>query len=394
MAGIIKGGMGYGYIPPQADQPVMKTIYGNKLVQQTPEELKQEELKKVPQPAEQSEAQPQEEAMPQVEAEEQDEVEYIREEDAKIERQLLIEEYEQLRIKYEKQSEQYVLRAKEKASEIYEKTKEMAHRTIDEAREEGEKLKKAAHEEGVKAGYDEGYKKGYDEGYVAALKKCRETLLEMKGIAEEVGAHKNEIFLNYEHALFDVIFEIAQKVTLNSLKQKDKAVITKMLREAGKRFRGSKNVKITLSKLDISEEAEIDEELLNDIFRGGTNVELEILADAPSGTLIIDSGTEITDAGVMTQLKMIEQLGRGKYRDKTPAEMLQDQRAAKKQAKSDEIAAEASPDIMEEVKKKTVRRKKTAENPAEAAEAAAETSENEAAAPVTTETPAADGEES
>ena len=39
-----------------------------------------------------------------------------------------------------------------------------------------------------------------------------------------------------------------------------------------------------------------------------------MLKDAPSGTVIIDNGSEITDAGIQTQLKMIEELGRGKYR--------------------------------------------------------------------------------
>ncbi|MBQ8612974.1 MAG: hypothetical protein IJ416_02005 [Ruminiclostridium sp.] len=374
MAGIIKGGMGYGYMPPQAEQPVMKTIYGSKPVQ-----LSEEELKKQAAPEKSSEVIAEEpvesiEDAPVIEAEE-DDGDYISEEDARIERQQLIEEYEQLRLKYEKQSEEYVMRAKEKAAEIYEKTREMAHKKIDEARDEGEIIKKKAHDEGEKAGYDEGYKKGYDEGYVNALKKCRDTLVEMKEIAEAVTAEKNEIFLNYEHALFDVIFEIARKVTLDSLKQKDKAVITKMLREAGKRFRGSKNVKITLSKLDISEEAEIDEELLKDIFKGGTNVEIEILKDAPSGTLIIDNGAEITDAGVMTQLKMIEQLGRGKYRDKSPAEMLEAQRKAKKEQ------AEATPDIMEEVKKKTVRRKKAEVKPEAEVSAPEETAPAEETAP-------------
>ena len=33
-------------------------------------------------------------------------------------------------------------------------------------------------------------------------------------------------------------------------------------------------------------------------------------------------GAEITDAGVPTQLKMIEQLGKGKYRDKNLNELI------------------------------------------------------------------------
>ena len=356
MAGVIKGGKGYGYIPVQNEHPFMKTIYGNKPVG-TPEPKQEEEapeevipvVKEVPKPIE-------------IEPEE-DDTEYIREEDAKIEREKLLEEYEQLRQKYEKESEGYILRAKEKASEIYEKTREIAHRTMDEARAECEVMKKEAAAEGMKQGYDEGYKKGYDEGYVNALKKCRDTLVELKQLSEEVVAHKAQIYLDYEHALFDTIFDIAQKITLDSLKQKDKAVIMKMLKEAGKRFRGSKNVKITLSGLDISDASEVDEAILEEVFKGGSNIEFEILSDAPSGTLIIDNGTEITDAGVMTQLKMIEQLGKGRYRDKAPAEILKERR---EQAAEAEIAAETEPaeeeeappvDIMAEVKKKVTRRR-------------------------------------
>lgn len=360
MAGIIKGGMGYGYVPPVQEQPVMKTIYGNKLVQQNEEQLRQAEEKKAEEVQKAAET-----AEKETEPEEPvEQIEYIREEDAKIERAQLIAEYEQLRMKYEKQSEEYVLRAKEKAAEIYEKTKEKAHEIVEMARTEGDGIKKMAHEEGARRGYDDGYRQGYDEGYVNALKKCRETLMELKSTAEAVDAKKGEIFLEYEHALFDTIFEIAQKITLDSLKQKDKAVITKMLREAGKRFRNSKNVKITLSKLDISERAQIDEELLHDIFRNTQNIEVELNPEAPSGTLIIDNGVEITDAGVKTQLKMIEQLGKGKYRDKTPAEMLQDRRKAKKETA--EPAMDVA-DIIADVKKKTARRKKAdpVETPAE-----------------------------
>ena len=375
MAGIIKG---YGYIPVQGDNSYnsqMKTVYGNKPVG-VPEEMPEEEV-----PVEEAPA-PKEPPKP-IEIEpEEDDIEYIREEDAKIEREKLIEEYEQLRQKYERESEEYILRAKEKAAEVYERTREIAHQTIDEARAECEVLKKEASAEGLKQGYDEGYKKGYDEGYVNALKKCKDTLIELKQLSEDVVAHKGQIYLDYEHALFDAIFDIAQKITLDSLKQKDKAVIMKMLKEAGKRFRGSKNVKITLSGLDISDVSEVDEGILEEVFKGGSNIEFEILADAPSGTLIIDNGTEITDASVSTQLKMIEQLGKGRYRDKAPTEILKERReqAEKHTAEApveNEIPEKTEPadaneleafpeqqetppiDIMEEVKKKVTRRRKT-----------------------------------
>ena len=108
--------------------------------------------------------------------------------------------------------------------------------------------------------------------------------------------------------------EIVNRITLNSLGQKDKAVVKKTIKEAGKSFRGSEYVKLTLSKTDVSEEMAADTDYFKKLFTNVKNVEVEVLKDAPSGTVIIDNGSEITDAGIQTQLKMIEELGRGKYR--------------------------------------------------------------------------------
>lgn len=357
MAGIIKGGIGFGYVPvvPSDEAPVMRTVYGappeeeygTRTVYGTPEAYHESEAYDAPtmydEPFPESEAEfsdilPEAEESDEAEsklhqnetqeeeAEEPDSIERVSPEEAALERSLLIEEYEQLREQYERESELFIQRAREKAAEIYEKTKESAKQTIEQARAEGDRIKAEARVEGKKLGYDEGYTQGHDEGYVSALKKCKDTLLELKSASEAVTAQKEQIFLEYEHALFDTIFEIAQKITIGSLKQKDKAVITKMLRAAGKRYRSSKTVKITLSQLDISEEAEIDEALLKEIFRDDALIEIEIVKDAPQGTLLIDSGSEITDAGVSTQLKMIEQLGKRKYRDKALTDLLQAKR--------------------------------------------------------------------
>ena len=223
---------------------------------------------------------------------------------------------------------------------------------MQEAREEADGILKNAREEAVKLGenskqrgYDEGVKQGYDEGYMKALKKCKDSLVELKELAEKVTEDKTELLMQYERQLFDTIFDIAQRVTLGALSQKDKGVITRMIQEAGKKYKASKTVKITLSKLDVSDEAEIDEQLLKDVFRNCENVDIEILEDAPAGTLMIDDGAEITDASVMTQLKMVEQLGKGKYRDKNITDMLRETRTSrskktgtKKKAASDEEA--------------------------------------------------------
>lgn len=185
-----------------------------------------------------------------------------------------------------------------------------------EAKELREKAKTEGHDQGFAQGLAEGEKKGYDEGYVKGLTKCRDTLIELKNALESFEKEKENYFKTYEHQIFNTIFDIAQKITLDSLKQKDKAVLQKMLKQAAKEFLTSENVKITLSALDVNEEVGTDIDTLRSCFRENQHVEFEVLKDAPSGTLIIDNGSEITDAGIPTQLKMIGELGSGKYRDK------------------------------------------------------------------------------
>ena len=172
------------------------------------------------------------------------------------------------------------------------------------------------HSEGFEQGYAEGEKVGRDEGYLKGLAKCKDTLIELKAALEAFEKEKEAYFKSYERQIFETIFDIAQKITLDSLKQKDKAVLQKMLKQAAKEFLNSENVRITLSALDISEEAGTSLEVLKSCFKDNQHVEFEVLKDAPSGTLIIDNGKEITDAGIPTQLKMIGELGKGKYRDK------------------------------------------------------------------------------
>ena len=48
---------------------------------------------------------------------------------------------------------------------------------------------------------------------------------------------------------------------------------------------------------------------------GAEHVEVELLPDAEPGTVIVDNGSEITDAGINTQLRMIQELGSGRFRE-------------------------------------------------------------------------------
>ncbi len=229
-------------------------------------------------------------------------------------------ERKRLFAQYEEEARQIRDDAINEANAYLREAEDRGNAFIAEAEAECERLKvettELAYKEGYEAGYSEGEGKGHDEGYNKGLRKCKDTLKELMSALEETTRVKDEAFAAHERDLFDAIFTIANKITLDSLKQKDKAVLQKMLREAAKSFRSSEYIKVSLSKLDIEEQGSAELDVLREIFRENQHIEFEILKDAPSGTLTLDNGSEIIDAGVATQLKMIENLGKGKFRDR------------------------------------------------------------------------------
>lgn len=251
------------------------------------------------------------------------------------------------------------------------------------------------HSEGFEQGYAEGEKVGREEGYLKGLAKCKDTLIELKAALEAFEKEKEAYFKSYERQIFETIFDIAQKITLDSLKQKDKAVLQKMLKQAAKEFLNSENVRITLSALDISEEAGTSLEVLRSCFKDNQHVEFEVLKDAPSGTLIIDNGKEITDAGIPTQLKMIGELGKGKYRDKpdsnppkAAAEAVEEPAPVIAREQTDVIPERADEDIPE-IAPPLDEMSETQQEEAEIAEAAEEFAEPEIVAEYAVEEEAA-----
>lgn len=242
-------------------------------------------------------------------------------------KQELEQEKEKITSYYREQGEKALADAREKAQRILSETEQQAQDYAAQAKAQAEAI--------FEKSRSDGFAKGHEDGYAAGLDKCRDMLSEIKRLSEQMVSDKAELFDSYEVEIFDTVMEIVNRITLNSLGQKDKAVIKKTIKEAGKSFRGSEYVKLTLSKTDVSEEMAADTDYFKKLFTNVKNVEVEVLKDAPSGTVIIDNGSEITDAGIQTQLKMIEELGRGKYR-RAPSR--------KKAGKHEEPAAQAETD--------------------------------------------------
>ncbi len=245
--------------------------------------------------------------------------------------QVIDEEIERIKAFYRDEGEKALAEAKQKAENIFRTTEQQAAEYAEQAKRQAEEIFAKAEADGFAKGHEDGYKKG--------LMKCKDMLLELKSISEQIVAERAGLYDEYESEIFDTVMEIANRVTLNSLGQKDKAIVKKTVKEAGKAFRGSEFVKITLAKTDISEEMPADADFFKKLLTNVKTVEIEVLKDAPSGTVILDNGSEITDAGIMTQLKMIEELGKGKYR-KAPS--------GRKRKKEEQETAEAEAPVTEE----------------------------------------------
>ena len=98
-----------------------------------------------------------------------------------------------------------------------------------------------------------------------------------------------------------------KKITLSEIKT-DKEIIFGIIKQACKNFRNSDYVKISVAKCDISESVITDEKLLKSLAGNIPDIEIEVLPDADSGTVILDNDKEIIDASVPTQLEFLKEI--------------------------------------------------------------------------------------
>lgn len=308
MAGVFKAGRGYYYpVQPTTDTVVIdNSIKVKPVAQQIPQDTE-------------------EPAVSAVNTEPDDQI-------SARHRQELEQEKEKITSYYRAEGEKALAEAREKAQKILSDTEKQAQDYAAKAKAQAEAI--------FEQSKADGFAKGHEDGYAAGLDKCRDMLAELKKLSEQMVSDKAELFDGYEVEIFDTVMEIVNRITLNSLGQKDKAVVRKTIKEAGKSFRGSEYVKLTLSKTDVSEEMAADTDYFKKLFTNVKNVEVEVLKDAPSGTVIIDNGSEITDAGIQTQLKMIEELGRGKYRRAPSRKKAKQQEEQASEAVSDNDSSE------------------------------------------------------
>lgn len=242
------------------------------------------------------------------------------------------EELAALKEEYIESGKQVIIEAKRRADDILDNAEQQANdiRADAEQNREGVFIKARA----------EGFEQGRKDGVAACLAEGQGILDEARDYSERINEEKAELFARYEKEIYETVMEIANKVTLNSMAVKDGTAAKKLIKKAAKDFRNSQIIRITLNENGATAELAGDYEFLKELCRS-ENVEVELIADAEPGTVIVDNGEEITDAGIRTQLKMIKELGDARFR--VPGS----KKRRSKAAASEEPPAEEYPDTEE-----------------------------------------------
>lgn len=219
----------------------------------------------------------------------------------------LEQELARLREQYIEQGKQVIIEAKRRAEGITAAAQQNAAQITADAEQNRDSVF-------IKA-RAEGYEKGRAEGVDVCRREGQDILDEAKRLTEQIVEEKADLFAQYEKEIFDTVMAIANKVTLDSMSVKDGTAAKKLIKKAAKEFSGAQNIRITLDRNGATEELAGDHEFLKELCGGAEHIEVELLPDAEPGTVIVDNGSEITDAGINTQLRMIQELGSGRFRE-------------------------------------------------------------------------------
>ena len=199
----------------------------------------------------------------------------------------------------ERERSEIIEQAKQQAAAMSADAKAATMAVIDKAEKECVKLKEIARQEG----YNEGFASGKDE----SIEKYRKFIDAAGKLLGEINSRKEAYYISNEEEMRDTVFELVQKITAAEIKT-DPRVIDGIIGEAAKNFRNSDYIKITLADDDVSERYLTDEKLMRDIIPYIPEIEIEFDDEAEEGTIILDNGSEIVDAGIPTQLDFLKEI--------------------------------------------------------------------------------------
>ncbi len=164
---------------------------------------------------------------------------------------------------------------------------------------------------------NEGFEEGFAEGRGESLEKYKKYIDAAGKLLSEINSRKEAYYISNEEEMRETVFEMVKKIVRTEY-DTNSEVIENIIEEAAKNFRNSDYIKITLAEDEITERFRTDEKLIKELIPFVPEIEIEFDEDAEEGTVILDNGSEIVDAGVPTQLDFLKEIlhnTRGKTED-------------------------------------------------------------------------------
>ncbi len=184
---------------------------------------------------------------------------------------------------------------RKKEQKLRDESEAEKQKIISRAIDEGERIKYRARQE------------GFEQGRQDALNEMQNQLKACRGLLAEINARKDSIYISQENELIDLLYDMVKKVTNHELLT-DREIIFSTIKHACKSFRNSDYVKISVAKCDVSETVITDRQMIKKIAGNIPDVEIELLPDAETGTIILDNDKEIIDASIPTQLDFLKEI--------------------------------------------------------------------------------------
>lgn len=181
---------------------------------------------------------------------------------------------------------------------------EEAKTIIEDAKTHAEKIRDYAYKK-AEIEYEEaktaGFKAGYEAGNEVFQKENRKTVDELKRLVVDIDEQKERYIQYNDRKICNLIFKIAEKI-INQRLDKNGEIFLNIYKKAVQDLVAKKWVKLTVSGYEY-ELATSNSEYLTQLVSGAETIDIQVLADAPRGTCIIETSEKIVDASVNKQLE-------------------------------------------------------------------------------------------
>ncbi len=199
----------------------------------------------------------------------------------------------------EEQRGKIITAAKKQAEAMAADAKSTTLSVLEKTAEECSRLKVQAEREG--------YKKGLQQGHDESIEKCRKYVDSAAKLLSEINSRKEAYYVSNEKELRDTVNVMVEKIVKAEL-EVNPLVIERIIADAARNFRNSDYLKISVSGGELIQKIKTDKNLMNRIIPFIKDIEVEIIEDAPDGTIILDDEETIVDASIPTQLDFLKEI--------------------------------------------------------------------------------------